>query len=66
VQITTTNNNNNNQNNKNKNNIHFTRTIWANQYQKGRTIMDFTEARDDGMEVASAGPYANVHLAPDR
>jgi len=29
--------------------------------------LDFNEARDDGVAVASAGPYANhFHLAPDR
>ena len=34
---------------------------------EGQTILDFTEARDDGEAVASAGPYANnLHLAPDR
>ena len=39
----------------------------VSRYQKGRTILDFTEARDDGVAVASAGPYANhLHLAPDR
>jgi len=28
-------------------------------------MMDFTEARDDGVAVASAGPYANnLHLTP--
>jgi len=28
--------------------------------------MDFNEARDDGLAVASAGPYANhLHLALD-
>ena len=31
------------------------------------SILDFTAARDDGVAVASAGPYANhLHLAPDR
>jgi len=31
------------------------------------TILDFNEARDDGLAVAFAGPYANhLHLAPDR
>jgi len=30
-------------------------------------ILDFTGARDDGVAVAPAGPYANhLHLAPDR
>jgi len=29
-------------------------------------MLDFDEARDDGVAVASAGPYANrLHLAPD-
>jgi len=32
-----------------------------------QTILDFTGVRDDGVAVASAGPYANhLHLAPDR
>ena len=31
------------------------------------TTLHFTGARDDGVAVASAGPYANnLHLAPDR
>jgi len=34
---------------------------------KGKTSMDFNEARDDRVAVASAGPYANhLHLATDR
>jgi len=29
--------------------------------------MDFTEARDDELAMASAGPYANhLHHTPDR
>jgi len=39
----------------------FFRTIWVSQFQKGRTILDCNEARDDGVAVASAGPSAN-HL----
>jgi len=32
-----------------------------------QTILDFFGARDDGVAVASAGPYANhLHLAADR
>jgi len=32
-----------------------------------KTILDFTEARDDGVAVASAGSYANhLHLTLDR
>jgi len=28
--------------------------------------MDFNKAKDDGVAVASAGPYANhLHLVPD-
>jgi len=34
---------------------------WVSWYQKGRTILDFNEARDDGVAVALPGPYAN-HL----
>jgi len=31
------------------------------------TKVDFNEARDDGVAVASAGPYADhLHLAADR
>ena len=31
------------------------------------TNLDFNEGRDDGVAVASAGPYANhLHLYPDR
>jgi len=45
-------------------------TTWVSQQQKGKTSLDFNEARDDGgfgMAVASAGPYANnLHLAQDR
>jgi len=28
------------------------------RYQKGETNLDFTEAKDSEVEVASAGPYA--------
>jgi len=32
-----------------------------------QTILDFNKARDDGVAVASEGPYANhLHLIPDR
>jgi len=31
-----------------------------------KTNLDFNEARDNGVAVASAGPYAyHLHLAPD-
>jgi len=58
-------------NTENSNNTHFTASFpgkpKVNRYQKGRTILDFNEARDDGKAVASAEPYANyLHLASDR
>jgi len=41
-------------------------TTWESQHQKGQTILNFNEASDDGVAVASAGPYANhLHLAAD-
>jgi len=43
----------------------FSRTTWVTWHQKGKAFLDFNEA-DDGVAVASAGPYANhLHLAPD-
>jgi len=34
---------------------------------EGQTNLDFNEARDDGLVVASAGTYSNhLHLAPVR
>ena len=41
----------------------FSRTTWVSRYQKGKINLDFTGAR---VAVASAGPYASLHLAPDR
>ena len=38
-------------------------TTRVSRYQKGKTNLDFTEAR---VAVASAGPYASLQLAPDR
>jgi len=41
----------------------LSRTTWVSRHQKGETILDFNEARDDEMAVASAGLYANhLHL----
>ena len=40
-------------------------TIRVSRYQKGKTNLDFTEARQ-WVAVASAGPYASLHLEPDR
>ena len=43
------------------------RTIRVSRHKKGQTNLDFNEARDDGVAVAPAGPYANhLHLAPDK
>ena len=40
-------------------------TTQVSQYQKGKTNLDFTGARQ-WVAVASAGPYTSLHLAPDR
>jgi len=37
----------------------FSRTTWVSQRQERQTILDFNKARNDGVEVASAGPCAN-------
>jgi len=43
----------------------FSRTTWVSWHQKGKPFW-ITGARDDGLAVALAGPYANhLHLAPD-
>jgi len=47
--------------------VSFSKTTWVSRHQKGKTVLDINEARDDAVEVASAGPYANQwHLAADR
>jgi len=38
-------------------------TTQVSRYQKGKTNPDFTEAR---VAVASARPYANLHIAPNK
>jgi len=43
----------------------FSGTTQVSRDQKGKTNLDFTEARE-WLPVASAGPYAIMHLAPDR
>jgi len=44
----------------------FSWTTWVSRHQKGKIVLDFTGARDDGVAVALAGPYANhLHLSPD-
>jgi len=40
-------------------------TTRVSRYQKGRTNLDFTEVRQ-WVAVASAGPYASLHLAVGR
>jgi len=37
----------------------FSRTTSESQHQKDYTNLDFNEARDDNVAMASAGPYAN-------
>jgi len=45
----------------------FSRTTWVSRNQKGYTNLDLSDARDDGVTVASAGPAANrLHLAADK
>jgi len=45
----------------------FSGTNSVNWHQKGETVLNINEARDDGVAVASAGPFANhFHLAADR
>ena len=39
-------------------------TTQVSRYQKGKTNLDFTEWQ--WVAVESAGPYASLHLAPDR
>ena len=43
----------------------FSGTTQVNQYQKGKTNLDFTEARDSEWQWHQLG-YASLHLAPDR
>jgi len=41
----------------------------VSRYQKGKTNLDFTEARDSEWQttaVASAGLHTSLHFAPDR
>jgi len=42
-------------------------TTQVSRYQKGKANVDFTEAvKRQWVAVASTGPYASLHLAPDR
>jgi len=46
--------------------VSFSRTTWAPE-KLNYTVLDFNEARDFWMAVASAGPYANhLYLAADK
>jgi len=46
----------------------FSRTTWISRYHKDKPFRNsLKQARDDGVAVASAGPYAiHLHLTPDR
>jgi len=44
----------------------FSRTTQMSLYQIGKTNLDFTEARDFSTFSVTSGPYASLHLAPDR
>ena len=39
----------------------FLGTTQVSRYQKGKINLDFTEARNSWVAVASAGPYASLH-----
>ena len=41
-------------------------TTQVSQYQKGKTNLDFTEARDSGWQWHQLGHNASLHLAPGR
>ena len=41
-------------------------TTWVSRYQKGKTNLEFYWSKRHWVEVASAGPYASLYLAPDR
>ena len=44
----------------------FSGTNQVSRYQKSKTNLDFSEARNSEWQWPSAGPYASLHLAPDR
>ena len=41
-------------------------TTRVSRYQKGKTSLDFTEARDSEWQWHQLGPYASLHVAADR
>ena len=49
-------------------NGHFSWTTRMSRYQKGKTNLDITEARDSEWQWHQLGYiiYASLHLAPDR
>ena len=44
----------------------LSKTVRVSWYQKGKTNLDLLEQETQWVAVASAGPYADMHLAPDR
>jgi len=44
----------------------FSGTTWMSRYQKCKTSLDFTASKRQWVAVASAGPYASLHLTLDR
>jgi len=44
----------------------LSRTTRVSRYQKAKTNLDFTEIKRQRVAVEPAGPYASLHLAPDR
>jgi len=44
----------------------FSRTTQVSRYQKGKTNLDFTEARDSEWQWNQLEHNASLHLAPDR
>ena len=44
---------------------YLSRTTQVSRYQKGKTSLDFTEARDSEYQWHHTGPYASLHLVPD-
>jgi len=43
----------------------LSRTTWVSWYQKGKTSLDYTEARDIELQWHQLGK-SDLHLAPDR
>ena len=44
----------------------LSKTTQVSWYQKGKTNLDFTEARDSEWQWHQLGHYASLHLTPDR